>query len=201
MTFKEYVLDWFRSLVEEHYTDKEWQRELFEQLNYDDTYLDEGESVYDFLLAMDDANELYSAIFGQSSYVTVDDLPDAESFMIRMYKDVCSDIIKEYDFAEELLEDMAISSVGYAEPEGFFKDLQTGGCASGLVGMFIYHDSCKQFYIKHIDDMEAYIEEFENNMGDSIRNEQKLPHYTFICWLCYEELGYQCATILWPELF
>ena len=109
MTFKEYVLDWFHQLVEEHYTDKEWQVDLFHQLGYNEAeYLDEGVSIYDFLLEMSDENEIYEALFGYEAKVkTLDDLPDTEGFLTRMFQEVGKDYIKEYDFANELLEDMA----------------------------------------------------------------------------------------------
>lgn len=199
MTFKEYVLDWFHQLVEEHYTDKEWQADLFHQLGYNETeYLDEGVSIYDFLLEMSDENEIYEALFGYEAKVkTLDDLPDTEGFLTRMLQEVGKDYIKEYDFADELLEDMAGHCVNYTNPIGFFQDLQCGGCASGIIGMFIYHSDCKDFYINHIDSMEDFVEELEDELGSPIQNETKMPHYTFICWVCYEELAFRIANELW----
>lgn len=199
MTFKEYVLDWFHQLVEEHYTDKEWQADLFHQLGYNETeYLDEGVSIYDFLLEMSDENEIYEALFGYEAKVkTLDDLPDTEGFLTRMFQEVGKDYIKEYDFADELLEDMAEHCVNYTNPTGFFQDLQCGGCASGTIGMFIYHSDCKDFYINHIDSMEDFVEELEDELGSPIKNETKMPHYTFICWVCYEELAFRIANELW----
>lgn len=199
MTFKEYVLDWFHQLVEEHYTDKEWQADLFHQLGYNETeYLDEGVSIYDFLLEMSDENEIYEALFGYEAKVkTLDDLPDTEGFLTRMFQEVGKDYIKEYDFADELLEDMAGHCVNYTNPTGFFQDLQCGGCASGIIGMFIYHFDCKDFYINHIDSMEDFVEELEDELGSPIKNETKMLHYTFICWVCYEELAFRIANELW----
>lgn len=199
MTFKEYVLDWFHQLVEEHYTDKEWQADLFHQLGYNEAeYLDEGVSIYDFLLEMSDENEIYEALFGYEAKVkTLDDLPDTEGFLTRMFQEVGKDYIKEYDFADELLEDMAGHCVNYTNPTGFFQDLQYGGCASGTIGMFIYHSDCKDFYINHIDSMEDFVEELEDELGSPIKNETKMPHYTFICWVCYEELAFRIANELW----
>lgn len=198
-TFKEYVLDWFHSSVGEHYTDKEWQRDLFHQLGYNEAeYLDDGESIYDFLLAMSDENFLYEALFGYSAKVkNLDDLPDTEGFLKGMFKEVGDQYIKDYDFAEELLEDMAGQCIDYNKPIDFFQDLQQGGCGSGMIGMFIYNTDCKKFYIDHIDSMEDFAKEFENELGCPFKNEHKLPHYTFICWVCYEELGFRVANELW----
>ena len=92
---------------------------------------------------------------------------------------------------------MAGHCFNYANPAGFFQDLQCGGCASGMIGMFIYHSDCKDFYINHIDSMEDFVEEFEDELGSPIKNEAKMPHYTFICWICYEELAFRIANELW----
>lgn len=201
MTFKNYVLDWFHSLVEEHYTDKEWQLGLFKQLGFDNSYLETDESIYDFLLAVSDENMIYKSFFGYDASVDIDDIPDTESFLEHMFKEIGTEYAKDYDFAEELLEDMAVQCIDYSEPTGFFQDLQQGGCASGMIGMFIYNSDCKKFYIEHIDSMEDYVEELEDGLGSSIKNDKKLPHYTLVCWVCYEELAFRIASELWSDKF
>lgn len=70
-----------------------------------------------------------------------------------------------------------------------FLDDMRHGCQSGMIGDFIYNSDCKDFYIAHIDDLEEMKEDMEDQMGD-IKNSQKLPHYTFMCWLCFEEYCY-----------
>lgn len=203
MTFHEYVTDWFHELVEQHESDKEWCEDLFSQLGYNKAeYLDEGETCYDFLMAMSDESEIYEALFGYEAKVkNLDDLPDTEGFLTAMFKEVGKQYIKDYDFAEELLEDMSEECDGYTNPIGFFQDLQQGGCGSGMIGMFIYNTDCRDFYIKYIDSMEDFVEEFEDELGCPIKNEHRLPHYTFICWLCYEELAYRIARELWDGKF
>lgn len=199
MTFHEYVTDWFHELVEQHESNKDWCEDLFSQLGYNKAeFLDKGETCYDFLMAMSDENEIYEALFGYEAKVkNLDDLPDMEGFLKAMFKEVGMDYIKDYDFAEELLEDMAEECDGYTNPIGFFQDLQQGGCGSGMIGMFIYNTDCKKFYIDHIDSMEDFVEEFEDELGCPIKNENRLPHYTFICWICYEELAFKIANELW----
>lgn len=203
MTFQEYVTDWFHEFVEQHEDNTEWCEDLFQQLDYNkDEHLDEDETCYDFLMAMSDADEIYEALFGCNAKATfVDDLPDTEDFLTTMFKEVGRYYMKEYDFAEELFEDMAGESEGYVTPIGFFEDLECGGCASGMIGMFIYNADCKKFYVDHIDSMEDYFAELEGDMGCPIENKNKLPHYTFICWLCYEELAHNIAKDLWPDTF
>lgn len=71
--------------------------------------------------------------------------------------------------------------------KSFLEDLQRGGCVSGMIGKFIYHSDCKEFYINHLDDLEDIRKELEDSLGEPIENRYESPHYTFMCWLCFEE--------------
>lgn len=203
MTFEKYVTDWFRELVEAHEDNKGWIESLYSQLGYDATHLDDGESPYDFLLAMTDENEIYEALFGYNAKVkNLDDLPDTDSFIEEMLKKVGEKYIKKYDFAKELITDMSAHCGGYNNVIGFFDDLSYGGCASGMVGMFIYNSDCKKFYIDHIDSMEEYLEDLEEELGEPIPKSKDVPYrYVWLCWLCYEELAYSIARELWEDKF
>lgn len=74
----------------------------------------------------------------------------------------------------------------YNNKELFFTDMQKGGCITGMIGQFIYHNDCMKFYTKHIHDLEEFKTELEDNIGP-IDNSRNLPHYTFIVWLTFEE--------------
>lgn len=74
--------------------------------------------------------------------------------------------------------------------KSFLEDLQHGGCISGMIGEFIYHDDCKSFYITHLEDLESIKNDLEESLGETIPNRFKVPHYTFMCWLCFEEYCY-----------
>lgn len=203
MAFHEYVTNWFHELVEDHKSDNEWCEDLFSQLGYNEPeYLDEGETCYDFLMAMSDENEIYESLFGYDSKVKcLDDLTDTEGFLTAMFEKIGKDYIAKYGFAGELLEDMVGQCLAYANPIDFFDDLQHGGCQSGMIGMFIYNTDCKRFYVDHIDSMESFVEDFEEELGEPIRNNLHIPHYTFVCWLCYEELALRIARELWEDEF
>ncbi|GIQ57844.1 hypothetical protein Flavo103_09800 [Flavobacterium collinsii] len=71
--------------------------------------------------------------------------------------------------------------------KSYLEDLQRGGCMSGMVSEFIYNTDCKKFYVEHLDDLENIREELEDSLGESVKNTHRLPHYTFMCWLCFEE--------------
>lgn len=201
-TFDKYVLDWWKEYVENHQADQKPLMESFigEEETIED-YLDEGETPYDWLMAKseEEADEIYTHFFGYSSkQQCFDDIPDTETFLKDLFKQAYTE---KYDFVNELIEDMAGHACNYDTPHGFFHDLSYGGCASGMIGMFIYHSDCKRFYINHIDDLEAFVEDLEENLGEPIKNKDHQPHYTFICWLCYEELGFSIARTLYPESF
>jgi hypothetical protein len=71
--------------------------------------------------------------------------------------------------------------------KSFLEDLQNGGCMSGMICEFIYHVDCKKFYIENLDDLENIREEIEDSLGEPVKNTHRLPYYTFMCWLCFEE--------------
>jgi len=105
----------------------------------------------------------------------------------------------EYSFKEDFCRIITDKCNGYdGKPKdklkSFFNDLQHGGCISGLIGEFIYHHDCKEFYIKHLEDLEEYKTELEENIGDTIENRHKIVHYTFVVWLCFEEFCYTLYT-------
>lgn len=83
--------------------------------------------------------------------------------------------------------------------KSYFEDLQKGGCMSGMVSEFIYHSSCKEFYIKYIDDLEEIKLELEDSIGEPIKNRHELPHYTFVCWLGFEEYCYNLYSNIFEQ--
>lgn len=74
--------------------------------------------------------------------------------------------------------------------KSFLEDMQTSGCISGMISEFIFHTDCKAFYIAHLEDLENIKNDLEDGLGEPIPNRFKSPHYTFICWLCFEEYCY-----------
>lgn len=80
----------------------------------------------------------------------------------------------------------------------FLEDVQKG-CQTGMISEFIYNSDCKIFYIKHIDDLEEMKKELEENFGEPIANRNSLPHYTFMCWLCFEEYCYDLYRTLFED--
>jgi hypothetical protein len=99
---------------------------------------------------------------------------------------------KNFSFVKEFDQIIERASEGYdgtkeEQFKQFAEDLQYGGCISGMISEFIYNYDCKEFYINHIEDMEEMKEDLEDMFGMPIENRHKLPHYTFICHLCFEE--------------
>lgn len=134
-------------------------------------------------------------VFGVSNY----GLESQEECLTSIFTKAAGDH-SNLSFAKEFIEDMVYHAQDYSSPLGFFQDL-THGCQSGMIGMLIYNESCKQIYIQNIDDMEELKENLEEELGDPIKNKSGVPHYTFLCWLCYEELGFSIARTLFPNEF
>lgn len=196
--FNEYVLEWFATYLDNHQEQQDVIDDLFEEMGYEDKNLDEDETKLEHLQSLDDADIIYQKLFGFNKTIEfVDDLPDTETFLMEMFLQCVN--ADEYSFIKDFVEDMSTHAVEYNSPVSFFKDLAYGGCSSGLIGMLVYNNDCKSLYIQHIDSLEAYKEELEDEMGEPIQNTQHLPHYTFVCWLCYEELGHNIGRVLFPD--
>ena len=52
---------------------------------------------------------------------------------------------------------------------GAYKDLEYGGCQSGMVGKLIYYTDTVRFYKKHADEIDALLQELLDSTGNSIQ--------------------------------
>lgn len=192
--FKDYIEDWFRNWLEEHEDQADFFQDVFYAMGY--TFEDLGEDSHlDFLLELS-ADDIYDKLL--TVHQIVDDQPDLLKFLVEMFKQAVPD--KEKEFVDEFVEDMAEHAEGYNSPLGFFQDL-THGCQSGLIGMLIYNTDCLKIYGRYANDMETFKEEIEQELGLPIHNKSGVPYYTFVCWFCYEELGFQIARNLFEDKF
>ena len=95
---------------------------------------------------------------------------------------------ESYGFIGEFLDIVAYHISQYDTPEEFFEDLSYGGCASGMIGEFIYNSDCKDFYIKYMCDLDDYIENIEEEIGCRIYNKSNgIARYVLVCWVAFEE--------------
>lgn len=211
-TFDEYVLSWWKEylnsidgataqhIMENEFLEKE--EDISDYLAYDDC---EVHTCKEWLALQDDALTIYKKFFGYGVNKTYRNLPTTESFLASLFNQAArwfdwSDDTQP-DFAKDFTVEMANKAAGYTEPLTYFHDLSHGGCQSGMVGMLIYNSDCKRIYIEHIDDMEQYIEQVEEETGTPLKNDKGLPHYTFVCWVCFEELAFSIAQTLFPDKF
>lgn len=85
------------------------------------------------------------------------------------------------DMQEILLDHMA----RYDNPIDGLEEITTHGCVSGILSDFIYYSDTKEFYTKHIDDIEDFIYDLEDDLGESITLDH--PRYNSAVWLTTEE--------------
>ena len=88
------------------------------------------------------------------------------------------------DMQEILLDHMS----RYDNPVTGVEEISTHGCASGVLSDFIYYSDTREFYTKHIDDIEDFIYDLEDDLGESITLDH--PRYNSAVWLVAE----QCAS-------
>ena len=96
--------------------------------------------------------------------------------------------VDDYSFSEELKAIYKRHVEDRTTVDEWFNDLAYGGCRSGMVGEFVYTDDCKKFYLKHIDDLEAYKSELEEELGEPIMDKD-LSHPELVTWLVVEEVA------------
>lgn len=209
-TFDEHVLDWWSDYLDT--CDEETARRIMEnefigeEETVDDYIPEEAESCLDWLENQTDADQIYKIFFGTEATDNVyDNVPDTQTLLTDIFMSCAGwygdpDSKSKPSFAKDFVADMAYHAEDYGTPLGFFEDLRNG-CQSGMIGMLIYNSDCKRIYIEHIDDMEDWKSEEEESLGDPIKNRDHIPHYTWMCWLCYEELGFQIAQTLFPNEF
>lgn len=90
------------------------------------------------------------------------------------------------DMQTVLLDHMA----KYDNPVDGVEEISIHGCVSGILSDFVYYSDTKEFYTKHIDDIEDFIYDLEDDLGESITLDH--PRYNSAVWLVTE----RCASIV-----
>lgn len=206
--FEEYILNWFSDFVVEN-DSEDALLELFNLFTGRkdeplENWLDKDEDIYDYLKKYDDADDIYRQLLFIRHDFDYVELPNKEEVILKMLKEAVDELgLEKYDFVQEFIEDMVDHIVCYDNPKSFFDDLRHGGCGSGMIGMLIYNHDCLKLYGKYAVDMEEYKEDMEEEFGEPIRQRDgnRIYHYVWMCWLCYEELAFSIARYLWEESF
>ena len=96
--------------------------------------------------------------------------------------------VDDYSFSEELKRIYKGHVESYPGVNDFFNDLAYGGCRSGMIGEFVWAEEIKEFYVKHIDDLESYKRDLEEDLGEPI-TDNDLSHSELVTWLVVEEVA------------
>lgn len=107
--------------------------------------------------------------------------------------------VDDYSFSEELKAIYKRHVEDRTTVDDFFSDLAYGGCSSGMMGEFVYTQDCKEFYLKHMDDLEAYKRDLEEDLGEPITNDD-LTHVELVTWLVVEEVARRVSDELGDSL-
>lgn len=107
-------------------------------------------------------------------------------------KDILTEVADmNWDFAEEFIDSYVGEMLQYPTAEGFFIDLQHGGCQSGMIGGLVYYDDIRKVYINNMDSIDAYIAELESEFGENYTffGTSKQPRFNYAVWATYEEFA------------
>lgn len=206
MIFTEYIESWFKEFLEDHLQyDPKYISWLFNEMGYSLANVEQGEDEYLYLLELK-GQEIWDKLFSSNPYhkITCDDLPDTLTFVTQLLTDTALEIFnKKKGFTDSFIEDIAYRCDGYDQFIGYFQDLMKGGCLSGVTNMFMFYDETKKFYIEHMDDLEDFVTDLEEELGEPIQQNKQntLPRYMFVCHLCYEQFASKIACELFSDDF
>lgn len=95
--------------------------------------------------------------------------------------------VNDFSFSDELKEIFQTHIVDYDQGVGFFDDL-AHGCASGILGEFVYYSQTKDFYLRHMDDIEDFINDLGEQLGEPLSLGE--PRYNYAVWAVVDYIGY-----------
>ena len=198
--FEKHIDDWWEQFVEDSQGDPDLVRWLYSRVCGTDVVPDDDAGYMEDIRRVS-PRQVWESFFGPDAS---DDreygVPSTRNFLLPLFDQCVEELcLGGYGFVPEYVEDMIYHMGGYDSPDGFFKDLSHGGCASGMIGMLIYNSDCKDLYCRHLDDMEDFVMALEEETGAPICNKERLPRYTFMCWICYEELAYRISEWMFDE--
>lgn len=107
--------------------------------------------------------------------------------------------VDDYSFSEELKRIYKGHVESYPGVKDFFNDLAYGGCRSGMIGEFVWAEEIKEFYVKHIDDLESYKRDLEEDLGEPIMDKD-LSHPELVTWLVVEDVAHRVSDELEDSL-
>ena len=100
--------------------------------------------------------------------------------------------VDDYSFSEELKRIYRGHIESYPGVKDFFNDLAYGRCRSGMIGEFVWDEEIKEFYVKHIDDLEVYKRDLEEELGEPIMDKD-LSHPELVTWLVVEDVAHRVS--------
>jgi hypothetical protein len=68
---------------------------------------------------------------------------------------------------------------------GYISDVVENGCQSGIVWRLVDNDTCREWFIKHIDEIDNLYFEYKE---EGIDIELTPPLYVHLAWFTYEEI-------------
>ena len=96
---------------------------------------------------------------------------------------------------KDLAEMIAQDSADYENPKEYLEDVMHYGCVSGCANSVIYDKDTKAFYVKYIEEIDLFISQYEDEIGERITLDN--PRSNYAVWFCYETI----ADIIYRNLY
>ena len=103
---------------------------------------------------------------------------------IGIKSEVANDVLDYYDNNENI--------------KGFFEDLLTHGCQSGMIPGLVYYTDTHKFFDKHYEEIEDLRYEYEQDFGEPLKANGDLKNW--FAWFGYEETARKLAEELEIEI-
>ena len=193
--FERYIQDWYVVKVDNA------DQKTLDEMALDMGIVDEcnGKDIATLLLERNEACEIWRNLFTKQ---TVGSYPKGGEFLTDMFTQELYDILAGNSFDKDFLEIMGDKASAYNNPKEFFDELAEHGCVSGMIGELVTNPSCKNVFIKHIEDFSDWFADCEkvSFYGDIIRRENiSIPLYTFIVWESFQELASEVSDTFFED--
>lgn len=89
-------------------------------------------------------------------------------------------------------------NAAYSDLKGFFSDLLSHGCISGMISHLVYYADTHAYFDKHYNEIEEIRFDLEDSLGETLKPQGDLKNWC--AWLAFEETARKIAQNIWSDI-